>query len=113
MPYVITTVALSYDPVKWFSGPIEFYTPDEWDHYTRYGKMHFIYDYSTFSFTELQKKFTPGRLLFILRPDEYIALIEREKRERPDEFKLENSAERVIHKIYSPEGNEVLWLCRF
>jgi 4-amino-4-deoxy-L-arabinose transferase-like glycosyltransferase len=113
MPYVVTAVALDYDPKRWFSEPIEVTTPDEWDFYTRYGKMYFIYDYSTFSFVELQKKFAPGRILLIVRPDEYTALIGFEELERPDEFKLENPAEHIIHKIYGPDGGEVLWLCRF
>jgi 4-amino-4-deoxy-L-arabinose transferase-like glycosyltransferase len=121
MPYVVTAVALNYDPKKWFSEPIEIAPeppagvelPCEWDFYTRYGKMHFIYDYVTFSFMELQKKFAPGRILFILRPDEYAFLLECEKLERPDEFKLENPDEKIIHKIYAPDGSESLVLCRF
>jgi len=121
MPYVVTTVALNYDPKRWFSDPIELAptpplgveSPCEWDFYLRYGKMHFIYDYLTFSFVELQKKFAPGRILLILRPDEYTFLLDCEKLEKPDEFKLENPDEKIIHRIYGPDGSEVLWLCRF
>lgn len=113
MPYVVTAVALGYDPKRWFNEPIEVTTPDEWDFYTRYGKMHFLYDYSTFSFAELQKKFSPGRVLLILRPDEYMATMSFEEIERPGESKLENIAEHIIHKIYDPDGAESLWLCRF
>jgi len=40
-------------------------------------------------------------------------LIEIEKMERPDEFKLENPDEKIIHKIYAPDGSESLVLCRF
>jgi hypothetical protein len=120
MPYVITTVALGYDPKRWFSEPIEIAktppngveNPCEWDFYTRYGKMHFIYDYSAFSFVELQKKFAPGRILLIVRPDEYTALLDFEELERPGEFKLENPTEHIIHKIYDPDGNGALWLCK-
>jgi 4-amino-4-deoxy-L-arabinose transferase-like glycosyltransferase len=113
MPYVITTVALSYDPKRWFNEPIEVTTLGEWDFYTRYGKMHFLYDYSTLSFVELQKKFAPGRVLLIIRPDDYTALTSFEELERPDEFKPENPTEHIIHKIYDPDGAESLWLCRF
>ncbi len=109
MPYVITTVALSYDPEKWFSEPIEIQTPGEFDIYTRYGKMHFLYDYSHFSIPELQEKFAPGRVLLIIRPDEFIMLVEPEK---PYEFKLENHAEQIVHRIHRPDGMDVLWLCR-
>jgi hypothetical protein len=84
--------------------------PCEWDFYTRYGKMHFIYDYSSFSITELQKKFAPGRLLLILRPGEFVKIIEREKW---DQSRLQNLAEHVVHRISRPDGAEVLWLCRF
>ncbi len=121
MPYVVTAVALNYDPKKWFSEPIELAQtppigvelPCEWDFYTRYGKMHFVYDYSDLYFSDLQKKFAPGRILLILRPDEYTMLVELEKLEKPDEFKLENPDEKIIHRIYGPDGNEVLLLCRF
>ncbi|MFA5252443.1 MAG: glycosyltransferase family 39 protein [Phycisphaerae bacterium] len=113
MPYVVSAVVLGYDPKLWFSQPRDFVTIDEWDYYTRYGKMHFLYDYSNFSIAELQKKFAPGRMLLILRPDEYAMLVEREKLQKPNEFKLENPAENIVHRIYRPDGSEVLWLCRF
>lgn len=121
MPYVITTVALSYDPKRWFSEPIEIAqtpplgveSPCEWDFYLRYGKMHFIYDYAAFSFVELQKKFAPDKILLIVRPDEYTFLIEFEKLEKPGEFKLENPDEKIIHRIYGPDGQASLLLCRF
>jgi hypothetical protein len=122
MPYVVTTVVLNYDPKKWFSEPIELAktppvgveTPCEWDFYTRYGKMYFLYDlYMNFYISDLQKKYAPGRALLIARPDEYTNLIEMEKLERPDKFNLENPAEHIIHKIYGPDGNEILLLCRF
>ncbi|MGB8226190.1 MAG: glycosyltransferase family 39 protein [Sedimentisphaerales bacterium] len=113
MPYVVTAVALNYDPNRWFSEPIEISTAttlgienaSEWDFYTRYGKMHFIYDYTNFSILELQKKFAPGRLLFILRPDEYSVLAKMENIENPTRY--------VVHRIIGPENSDVLWLCRF
>jgi len=143
MPYVVTTVVLSYDPKRWFSEPIEFTQtpppgvelPCEWDFYTRYGKMHFIYDDVNFSISDLQKKFAPGRLLVILRPyelilstvvenlqklenqdDESLVSTELEKLEyleKPDVSALGPLAEHIIHKIYGPDGEEALWLCRF
>jgi 4-amino-4-deoxy-L-arabinose transferase-like glycosyltransferase len=133
MPYVVTTVALSYDPQKWFSEPIEVNTPGEWDIYSRYGKMHFIYDYSNFSITELQKKYAPNKVLVVLRPQEFLLLttfekfkelgklsdepamraaIEELNLEKPDVSKLGPLAERIIYKICTPDGTEVLWLCR-
>ena len=133
MPYVVTTVVLGYDPQKWFREPIEVNTPGEWDYYTRYGKMHFIYDDANFSISDLQKKFAPGRLLLILRPYEFIlstavenlkelekssdesaarAVIENLDLEKPDESIPKEYAEKIIHKIYGPDSKDTLWLCR-
>ncbi|MGA2916529.1 MAG: hypothetical protein ABSE89_10935 [Sedimentisphaerales bacterium] len=67
--------------------------------------MHFIYDYSNFSLSALLKKYAPGRLLFILRPDEFGLIAKAEK--------LENPAQYVVHRIIGPENTDVLWLCRF
>jgi 4-amino-4-deoxy-L-arabinose transferase-like glycosyltransferase len=141
MPYVITTVVLGYDPKKWFSEPVETANmlpgsslDPQWDYYTRYGKMHFIYDYSDFSISKLQEKFTSGRTLFILRPNEFImsvvtdklkeleksgdeaaanALVQKLNLDRPDTSLIGNLADKIIHKIYDPDGEETLWLCRF
>jgi hypothetical protein len=142
MPYVITTVVLGYDPKKWFSEPIEisptpppgFESSSEWDYYTRYGKMHFIYDYSDFSIPQFQEKFTTGRTLLILRSSEFIlsvatdklkeleksgdeaamnALVQKLNLEKPDTSLIGNLADKIIHKIYGPDGEETLWLCRF
>ncbi|MGB8226191.1 MAG: glycosyltransferase family 39 protein [Sedimentisphaerales bacterium] len=104
MPYVITTVALNYDPKRWFSEPIEV-VPSEYDFYLQYGKMHFLYDYTNFSILELQKKSAPGRLLFILRPDEFNAIAKIEQIENPTQY--------IVHRISGPESSNVLWLCRF
>jgi hypothetical protein len=118
MPYVITAVVLNYDPKKWFSEPIEFAPvppgvefPCEWDFYKRYGKMYFIYDYSTFSIAELQKKFSSGKVLLVLRPEELVMFLEREKLDEAGIIK--NLSEHMVHTIYRPDGNEVLWLSRF
>jgi 4-amino-4-deoxy-L-arabinose transferase-like glycosyltransferase len=134
MPYVITTVVLGYDPKKWFSEPIEVNTPGEWDIYTRYGKMYFIYDYKNFSINELQKKYAPNKLLVVLRPSEFVLITAYEKLKElenssddaaisaivqninlePSEASIpKDLAEKIIHKIYGPDGKDTLWLCRF
>ena len=113
MPYVVSLVVLNYDPHKWFAEPRNFFKAGEWDYYTQYGKMHFIYDFPTFSILDLQKKFALGRILLIVRPDEFTALIEFEKMLRPDEFKIENPFQHIIHRIYGPDNEATLWLCRF
>jgi 4-amino-4-deoxy-L-arabinose transferase-like glycosyltransferase len=91
MPYVITTVALGYDPKKWFSGPREFTTPGEWDIYTRYGKMYFMYD----KLFKLPPDITyyKGKTLFITRPGE---------------INFENIPSKIIHEIVRPDGKVVL-----
>ncbi|MFA5252444.1 MAG: glycosyltransferase family 39 protein [Phycisphaerae bacterium] len=93
-PYVITTVAIGYDPQKWFSEPHEFTAPEEWDIYTRYGKLYFMYkDY----FKRPDTKFLPDRTLFIIRPDE---------------TPIENTPLKVIREIVRPDGVVVLLICR-
>lgn len=59
-PYIVSLVALSYDPKDWFAGPHVVFTdepgawssvagteayknPEEWDYHVRYGKMNFLY----------------------------------------------------------------------
>lgn len=94
MPYIITTVVLCYDPKRWFSEPVDFTTPGEWDIYTRYGKMHFMYENPLKRSAE---KYRPDRLLFIIRPDEI----------DPD-----NPSLRAIHKITRPDGKTALLICQ-
>jgi len=94
MPYIITTVVLDYDPKRWFSEPIDFTTPGEWDIYTRYGKMYFMYKTLP---KQSAEKYRPDRLLFIIRPDE---------------IDPRNPSLRVIHKIIRPDGKEVLLICQ-
>ena len=94
MPYVLTLVAMKYDPQQWFDEPRDIDTPGEWDFYNRYGKMYFMYDDSFRN--ELQKLQQQGlqrdRVLFIVRPGELGRM-------------------NIIHKIVNPNGLEVLWLC--
>jgi len=92
MPYVITAVALDYDPQKWFAELREINTPGEWDIYTRYGKLYFMHEEH---FRPLNEKFLPGRVLFVLRPDENFP---------------PNISPKVIHKIVRPDGQVVLLL---
>ncbi len=94
MPYVITAVALGCDPKKWFSEPREFTTPGEWDIYTRYGKLYFMYEGL---FKPPVGQYRQDRVLFIIRPGE------------PN---IPDPNRQVVHKIFSPDGTEVLWLCR-
>jgi hypothetical protein len=95
MPYVITTVALGYDPKKWFSEPLDVNTPGEWDFYTRYGKLYFLYDNSVLPF--IKEKHKDGRTLLIMRPGE---------------LNLDNPQQQIIHRIIRPDGEAVLLICK-
>ena len=89
-PYIITLVTLGHDPQRWFDEPRRFVTPDEFDLYTRYGKMFFVYE-GQFEpeLAQLQKLTRQDRVIYIVRPGE---------------IEFENPA----HKIFNPEGEEVL-----
>ena len=41
------------------------------------------------------------------------ALIKNFNPEKPEASIPKDLAEKIIHKIYGPDGNDVLWLCRF
>ena len=91
-PYITTLIALEYDPRQWFSEERDFITPAEFDIYTRYGKMHFMYGQSFVpALAELKKKTSPDRIIFIVRPGE---------------LGLKNP----IHRIRRPDGQDVLWI---
>ena len=93
MPYVITLVALGYDPNQWFNDPREFFTNGEWDYYTHYGKMYFIYDESFIpALALLQRGFLPSRIFFIIRPGEL-------------------NLSQPIYRIVNPDGIASLWIC--
>ncbi len=93
-PYIITLVALEYEPQRWFREERNFITPANYDLYTRYGKMHFMYGDSFMpAFTELQKSTEDKNVIFIVRPGE---------------LGLKNP----VHRIYRPDGQEVLWICQ-
>ena len=93
MPYVITTVVLGYDPQKWFADGFDLTTEGQWDFYTRYGKMYFMYD-KLFK-PPVEKTYPPGRLLFIVRPGE---------------LNLESISAQLVYKIIGPDGEIALLL---
>ncbi|NQU76251.1 MAG: glycosyltransferase family 39 protein [Planctomycetes bacterium] len=91
-PYIITTIALEYDPSRWLSDVREYTTPGEWDIYTRYGKMHFMYgDSFVQALNNLRENARPDRVIFIVRPGEL-------------------GLNRPNHVVRRPDGAEVLWV---
>jgi 4-amino-4-deoxy-L-arabinose transferase-like glycosyltransferase len=94
MPYIITLAVLGYEPKQWFNEPREFTTLGEWDYYTRYGKMYFMYDKL---FKPPEEQYLAGRVLLIIRPGEI---------DLPDPNK------QIIRKISRPDGTVTLWLCK-
>jgi hypothetical protein len=95
MPYVLTAVALGYDPKRWFSEPLDVNTPGEWDIYTHYGKLYFLYDNSLLP--SLKERHKNGRALLVMRPGE---------------LNLENPGQRILHQIVRPDGEVVLLICQ-
>jgi 4-amino-4-deoxy-L-arabinose transferase-like glycosyltransferase len=91
MPYIISLVTLGYDPNRWFSEPREHTTINEFDYYTRYGKMNFMYGPAY------------NASLPQLKPDDRVLFIVR-----PGELDLKNP----IHQILRPDGTPALWLCQ-
>jgi len=92
MPYIVTLVALDYDPHKWLEEPRACFTEGEFDYYFFYGKMHFMYD----------KPFIPT-LNKLPAGAKILAIV------RPGEFGLKNP----IHQIYRPyDGEPSLWICQ-
>lgn len=72
VPYVVMLVALGYDPQQWFRDSREVFMVGEWEHYSRVGKLHFMYDLdaSRRKLRELQNNGRPDRVIFIVRPGE-------------------------------------------
>ena len=69
-PYIITLVALDYDPRQWFRDKRQVLSMI-WDYYGRYGKVHFMYGNIWLGdFQRLLKNGRRDRVVFILRPDE-------------------------------------------
>ena len=94
MPYVVSLVALNYDPNRWFNEPKDFYTKGEFDYYTRYGKMYFMYKDH---FNPPEEQYLAGRVLLIIRPGE---------------IDISDPQRQIIHKISRPDGIVTLCLCR-
>lgn len=89
MPYVITLVALDYDPHRWFAAPGEYFTPREWDYCTRYGNMYFTYNNSFM--TAVRQAAPDTRIYFVIRPGR---------------MPLESA-----YRVVEPDGTESLWVC--
>lgn len=70
-PYIITLVALGYDPRQWFADPREVHPTGLWDRWTRYGRLYFLDpDERPAVVGQLRAATRPGRVIFILRDDE-------------------------------------------
>lgn len=73
MPYMLTLVALDYDPAQWrrdekASGR---YANSEWEYYTRFGKFHFLYDAAGFNaLRQRQYDARRERVIVVARPNE-------------------------------------------
>ena len=89
-PYVVTMVALDYDPQRWFQDERTVRTTPEWDQYVRVGKLFFYYDKGDLAPLEALK--AEGRLHRVI----YMV--------RPGETQLSNPA----HAIYGPDGQPAL-----
>jgi hypothetical protein len=93
-PYIITLVALGYDPQRWFGQQRDFVPTESFDIYTRYGKLHFMYGLSFVpALKELRQKNPQSRIIFIVRPGEL-------------------GLQDPIHQIYRPDGEATLWICQ-
>jgi len=93
MPAMISLVVLGYDPICWSKQPRLGFTLKEWDYYTRYGKMIFMYpDISIPDISELRQNSSSKHILFIVRPGEL-------------------GLTSPIYRIKDRTGRECLWLC--
>ena len=95
MPYIITLVALNYDPHRWFEEPHKVFTyaGREWDYYARYGKMYFMYPgVSVPNLDQLRQIPSLKRVLFIVRPGEL-------------------GLKDPVYRVSGPDGKDSLWLC--
>lgn len=95
MPYILALVALDYDPHQWFEDPRRFETVGEWDYYSRFGKMYFIYDSSDLQIlSQLEQKTHRGPIYLIMRPNDLMSST-------------------PVHRIISPQGSDALWIYVF
>lgn len=94
MPYAVSLVVFGYEPEKWFEDKRNYYTEGEWDYYTQYGKMYFMYNnFFTNDLNTLITNKTDGNYIFVIRPSE---------------LNLTNPLYRVI----GPYGSDAMWICR-
>jgi hypothetical protein len=91
MPYMISLVTMQYDPSQWFKDPHDFFTDGEYDYYTHYGKMYFMYNKSFLN--TLNKLPRHYRVLFIIRPGE---------------LDMKNP----IYQLRRADGIPTLWICQ-
>jgi hypothetical protein len=93
MPYIISLVVLEHDPRAWFREPREVSTIGEWDHYTRYGKVYFVYGTSAMAaMDELRTNGRPDRIAFIARPGEW-------------------GLKNPVFEVRRPDGYVSMWIC--
>lgn len=70
-PYIITLVALHYDPKQWIRDPREFRPTHLWDRWVRYGKLYFPdEDERSGVLQQLRACGRPPRVIYILRENE-------------------------------------------
>ncbi len=97
-PYMVTLVAMDWDPARWFSEDKTFVTSGQMyghDFCGSYGKMHFMYPgYYQRKQQELQRNGRADRVLFIVRPKN----VPRSGRMR------------ILHRIARPSGEVALVL---
>ena len=95
MAYVVTLVCLNYDPQQWLNDTKKFNTFDEYDYYTNYGKMYFMYSSGAVRavLDSLPQFNLQGDAIFIVRPGE---------------LPLENP----VHVIRNPVGQVTLEIYR-
>ena len=100
-PYMVTLVAMDWDPARWFREKPTFFTSKSMyghDFCGSYGKMHFMYDeYYPRKQQEFLKNGRADRVLFIVRP-------------KKAEEVLRSGRGRVLHQITRPGGEVALVL---
>ncbi len=90
LPYVVSLVALNYDPEQWFQEPRAHETLYGFDLYSRYGKVHFLYEGSLGTapreaLDRLRNNGRPDSVVFIARPGEV-------------------TGQEPVHRIHGPGG---------
>jgi hypothetical protein len=98
MPYVVTLVALDYEPRQWFAGVREMHDGGGWDLYTRCGKMRFVFnDRQWDELAALRANGRPDHVAFIISPDAVSARLV--------------PGIRPTKVIRSASGHALLWIC--